>query len=200
MQVLVLAPAQGGAAGIDLATGGLVRARFEQPAARPLRRFHVVEAAALPDEAPPFAPDSVLLGQPTVVGRLTGRRADKLLRPLVHPPAQPLFGFPASSAPFWELNGDRPSLALVAGAERLAIHRTGLDSVRCRFRWRRLDHDLPLQDADVVSVLTHPTVSKLNGRTLHRALGWRPHRLLVALTPPHDGRCHKVVAGVLPKP
>jgi hypothetical protein len=154
----------------------------------------------LPDEAPPFAPDSVLLGRPDTVGHMTGRRVERLLRPLVHPPAQPLFGFPAASAPFWELTGDRPSLALVAGAEGLAIRRTGLDSVRCRFRWRRLDHDLPLQDEAVVSMLVHPTVSQLGGRTLHRALGWRPHRLLVALTPPHDGRCHKVVAGVLPKP
>ena len=69
----------------------------------------------------------------------------------------------------------------------------------CRFRTKRLSYLLPLHDATITAAW-HPAAERLEGGTLVRALGWRPHRLLVVLTPPHEGRCYKVVAAMLPRP
>jgi hypothetical protein len=131
---------------------------------------------------------------------MRGRRAAKLLKPLVHPATEPLLGAPTTAVTYWTLRGDAPSVALVAPAAGPVVERDRDLHLRCRFRWRRLDHDLPLDDPGLDERLSHPTATRLAGGTLARALGWKPERLLVKLDPPVEGRCRKVVAGLLPRP
>lgn len=200
VRLLVLASGPGGCAGVDLSSGALVRAHYSSPAATPLQPYEIVTAELAGDDEVAFAPDSIVVADvPKPVGRLAGRRANRLLRPLLHPSGQHLLGSIGPAVPFWTLRADRPSLALIAPAGGLVVER-GVDGLRCRFRWRRVSYDLPLDDPRLAGALTHPAAVSLSGRTLARAVGWAPHRLLVALTPPRKGYCYKVVAALLPKP
>src|SRR5205823_4506075 len=78
-------------------------------------------------------------------GRLAPRRAERWLRPLVHPPRLPLLGFAGNSVPYWTLEGDRPSVALLE-PEKLGVAVNGDGSYGCRFLWQDGYHDLPLLD------------------------------------------------------
>jgi hypothetical protein len=118
---------------------------------------------------------------------------------LIQPPSQPLLGTTTAAVTYWTL-GAAPSAALVTPAAGPVVERDRAMRLRCRFRWRRLDHDLPLEDSQLEERLSHPTATRLSGGTLARALGWKPDRLLVTLRPPIEGRCDKVVAGLLPRP
>jgi hypothetical protein len=199
VQLLVLAAGTAGCAAVDVATGTLVRAHYSGPAPEPLAPYDLVVAQLGDDDHLAFAPESVVIADtPARVGRLTGRRAERYLRPLLHPPTAHLLGSVGPTVPFWTLRADRPSLGLVA-PDGIVVDRarTGL---RCRFRWRRVTYDLPIHDPRVTRALDHPAATCLSGRALARALGWAPDRLLVALTPPRKGHCYKVVAAVLPRP
>lgn len=196
----MLAGAPGGGAGVLLDGGGLVRFRFATAPEVRLSTFDVIQAQVDADELLPFAGDALILDAPRPIGRMAGRAAERILRPLVHPTRMPLLGTASFSVPFWSLPEGNRSLALVEPASGLEVERRGLDRLRCRFRWRRLDHDLPIDDPALVKALGHPSTSRLDGRMLARTLGWKPHRLVVALTPPRTGVCHKVVAALLPRP
>ena len=200
LQLLVLASTPFESAGVDLRTGALRRIAWRE-AAPIFSPYDVVEAHGLPGaEDLPFPNDSVPAVDPVHVGVLRGRKAGKLLKPLVHPGTQPLLGAATATVTYWTLRSDAPSIALVAPAAGPVVERDHDHHLRCRFRWRRLDHDLPLEDPALEDRLSHPTATRLAGGTLARALGWKPERLLVSLEPPVEGRCQKVVAGLLPRP
>ncbi len=188
------------AAGVDLETGALRRLHWEAVPDGPLRRYDVVEATFRSDDRLVFPLDSVVAADATVVGRLAGRKADAYLRRLVLPQSRTLLGSPGATVAYWMLRADQPTLTLVEPSEGPVVERDAANRLRCRFRWRRLDHDLPLSDRAVEETLAHPSADRLAGPTLARALGWRPHRLLVSLSPPREGQCQKVVAALLPKP
>lgn len=188
-----------GGVGIDLGSGALLRAQWTEPAAV-FSPYDLIEADGLGGDDLPFPRDMVSAARPASVGRMRGRRAERLLRPLGHPTNQPLLGAATSTVTYWTLPADAPSIALVAPGAGPVLERTRGSAMRCRFRWRRLDHDLPLDDPRLEERLSHPTATRLAGATLSRALGWKPDRLLVALRPPVDGRCEKVVSGLLPRP
>jgi hypothetical protein len=180
LELLVLAADERGCAGVDTASGALVRATYPEPAAFTLDPFDVASAPiAATDEAPdPTMPEAVELARlPRRDARLSPRRAERWLRPLLHPRDEPLLGFMGPAVPFWERAGDRPSLALVEprGGVRV-VRRAGERGLRCQFAWRSLPVELPLLAPPVAGA----------------------RRLLVALTPPRRGNCHKVVAGLLP--
>ena len=183
--MMVLAPARWGCLGVDLGSGAFVRARFRGSSA--LVPFDVAAAPVgrdpYPDELRP--PEAVVLAAaPRRMGRLTGRRAERYLRPLLHPRRRPLLGFTGPALPYWELAGDRPTVALFeadAGPELVDTPR----GLRCRFGWQGCVHELPLDDSRPVAVA--------QGRA------GRP-RLLVALSAPHRGYCYKLVTALLPRP
>jgi len=199
VRLLTLACSPRGAAAINLDSGALVRAHWTDNASI-FAPYDVVEADHSDDEELAFAADSIVASNPRVVGAIRGRRAERLLRPLVHPSNQPLLGAPGPNVAFWTMGAGQPSVALVAPTAGPVIERDWSLKLRCRFRWRRLDHDLPLDDCRLDERLSHPTATHLSGGTLARALGWKPERLVVVLTPPRQGTCHKVVAGLLPHP
>jgi hypothetical protein len=198
LQLLMLTSGVSGGAGIDLETGALRRLEW-RTAAPVFAPYDVIEAQALPTDDLPFPNDMTAAIDPVFVGRMRGRRAEKLVKPLLHPGHAPLFGAATPSVTYWTLRSDAPSVSLVAPAAGPVVERDWPHHLRCRFRSGGLDHVLPVDDPRREERLSHPTATRLAGGTLARALGWKPDRLLVALTPPEEGRCHKVVAGLLPR-
>lgn len=199
LRLLLLASTPSGGVGVDVATGGLLRVRWLERAPV-FSIYDLVETDVRRDEALPFPNDMVVGSAPVRVGSLRGRRAEHLLRPLVHPASQPLLGAPTATVTYWTIRADAPSVAIVAPAAGPVLERDGTRGLRCRFRWRRLDHDLPFEDPALGERLAHPTADRLAGGTLARALGWKPDRLVVSLDAPVEGRCDKVVTGLLPRP
>jgi hypothetical protein len=185
LELLVLASGAGGCIGVDLASGALTRATYPDRSLVPLVAFDVAAAPvggpADPDEDPdpdPLHPEEIeLAALPKLAGHLGRRRAERWLRPLLHPTSEPILGFPGPALPFWELAGDRPSIAVIQPERppRL-IHRRGEARLRCRFAWRNLWHELPVVGTGDEG----------------------DRRLLIALSAPLQGYCYKVVAGLLP--
>ncbi|MGH9122538.1 MAG: hypothetical protein ACRDYC_11460 [Acidimicrobiales bacterium] len=194
LELLVLGVGGNYFAGVDRQSGALVRAWSEEPADHELAPFDLVSVTvaddqdALPDPAEPEA--LVLRGAPERSGRLSPRRAEKLLRPLLHPPGQPLLGTHAPAVPFWERSPDHPSITLVE-PEGSIVMRREVGFLSCSFRWQGAERELPCLDSRLAADMDS------RGRT--RATAPRGARLLISLTPPIDGHCHKVVETVLPR-
>lgn len=196
LELLVLAADGWHCAGVDMATGVLVRTWSECPPERRLRPYDLVRVTLAGEEAPelpdPAAPEGLALeGAPEPIGRLGSRQAERLLRPLLHPSGAPLLGSFGPTVPFWERCSDHPSVALVEPPGPVVLVRQ--DSyLGCRFPWQDRVRELPCLDRRVAAELDRRGRSRavLEGRT----------RLLVALTQPLDGHCRKVVEAVLPRP
>lgn len=195
LELLVLAADGPHCAGVDLASGALVRAWTPVPSAADLRAYDVVavtladDTDAIPD---PWQPESVVLeGPPEPLRRMSGRRTERLLRALLHPAGQPLLGETAPAIPFWERRADHPSIAVVEPEGRISLRRDGR-YLSCRFGWLGHGRELPCLDRHLAATMDR------TGRT--RMAGGKDDRLLVALTPPIDGRCHIVVEAILPRP
>jgi hypothetical protein len=195
LELLVLAVDRDSCAGVDLDSGALVRAWSPQPIDPDIETYDVV-AVTLdedPDQVPdPTEPEAVgLTGAPEAIGRLTGRPAERYLRRLVHPRGQPLLGIQGPAVPFWERTADHPSIAVVEPEGQALMTRRG-NRLACAFGWRGVRVEMPFTDRRVAAFLTS------SGRMT--AGSGKGDRLVVALTPPVGGHCHKVVAGLLPRP
>lgn len=199
LRLLVLVAEAHGCVGIDMDTGAFVRA--SHPAgATPPSAFEVVEAEIAGAIEPPDAarPEALELAEaPKPVGRVSVRRADRLLAPLHHPPRLPLLGLAADAVPYWTIAGDRPSLALVDLRSEARL-RWGELGTECHFVWQGVEHVLPFADRRLVAAIERQFEIRPTRGDLQRLLGFRPRRLLVMLTAPIDGYCHKTVAALLP--
>jgi hypothetical protein len=195
LQLLVVCADDHQCAGVDLSSGTLVRAWSMGRSVEPIHPYDVVEVVldADPDAVPdPAQPEGLALaGPPQRVSRMSGRRCERLLRPLLHPKGQPLLGTSATAVPFWERNSDYPSIAVVEPEGAVTMWRQG-SYLACHFGWQEHERELPCLDRRVAAMMDR------SGRT--RMTVSRGDRLVVALTPPIEGRCHKVVQAVLPKP
>ncbi|HET6966478.1 MAG TPA: hypothetical protein VFH58_17025 [Acidimicrobiales bacterium] len=192
LHLLVVAADDQHCAGIDLDTGALVRAWSPAPPEARIRPYDVVEVTCdgeselVPD---PAQPEGIgLVAAPVVVDRLTGRRCERLIRPLLHPDNQPLLGVTATAIPFWQRSADHPSVAVVEPKGRIVMVREG-SYLSCRFEWQGHERELPCLDRALAGHMDR------HGRT--RLTAGKGDRLVVALTAPIDGRCHKVVETLL---
>lgn len=177
LELLVLAAGHRVCAAVDLESGALVQAHWPDPIQplppMALARARIGEGGQRVD---PIRPEAVPLSRPPApTGQMPRRRAERWLRPLLHPVDDHLFGLPGPTIPYWSLSGDRPSVALVAPATQPI-----LVGNRCRFVWCRLRHELPVLP------------------TARASAPPRPGRLVITLSAPRDGHCYKVVAGLLP--
>ena len=195
LELLVVASDGRHCAGIDLSTGALVRTWSPEPPETRIRPYDVVQATCAGDSdivPDPAQPEGIgLAAAPTVVDRITGRRGERLLRPLLHPEQQPLLGVTATAIPFWQRSADHPSIALVEPKGRIMMVRDGT-YLGCRFQWQGHERELPCLDRAVAGHMDR------HGRT--RLSAGKGDRLVVALTAPIDGRCHKVVETLLRRP
>ncbi len=200
LRMLVLAPRPTGCVGVDLDSGAFVRAAFPAPADEAFAPLDLVagEMGDPIDPPDPSQPEAVQLsGVPQRVGRAGSRRIGRWLTPLHHPPQPPLLGFAGSRIPYWTLVGDRPSLALVVPSAAAEV-RLGPNGYECTFGWQGATHQYPLVDPLLVGTLRHLERRHMGAHDMARVLGYRPGRILVVLSEPHDGYCWKEVAALLP--
>jgi hypothetical protein len=179
---------------IDLDTGGLVWATWDPESSNVvpirLRALDVVTArtVANPEVPDPARPETIELRDPPVaIGRLRGRRAQKLITPLHHPEKTELLGFAGEAVPYWTLAGDRPSMTIVNPYGDIVLAPTD-HGLMVRFRFRGHVNELPCTDPAAIEA-----VSKRGGHLLRAK-----RRLLVALSPPYVGHCYKTVPALLP--
>jgi hypothetical protein len=195
LKLLVLAADGQHCAGVDLQSGALVRTWSPVPVGRRLEPYDVVEVTldedneVVPDPSEPEA--LALVGAPTPVNHMRGRRCERLLRPLLHPHGQPLLGIASPVIPFWERQADQPSIALVEPEGPISLWRDG-PYLACRFMWQEHERELPCLDRRIATVMDRSRRTEM--------FAGKGDRLVVSLTPPIDGRCHKVVEAVLPRP
>lgn len=180
LKLLVLSVSALGLAAVDLASGAVVRTGAGVLDVPTLRPYDVVRARVAEDAEPldPTQPEAVALaGPPRPIRRLGPRQADRWLRPVLHPERVQLLGFAGPSIPFWQLDGGRPSVAVAETRATVGVDDDGL--LRCRFVWRTLVHDLPMAAGRGTP---GPTEAGM---------------VVLALTPPVEGHCYKVVTGLL---
>lgn len=187
-ELLVLAVGGGALAAVDMNTGGLVRAPLPGDCA--LAPYDIATAALADVENPdPAQPDAFELTEPLeLAGRIRGRKAERYIRPLLHPTDEPLLGLVTAAVPYWTLCGDRPSVAVVDTGGSIEIIRHAR-RLHCFFEWRGSVIDLPVVDRRVSISMAQRGQQTLRLR----------RRFVVALTPPYEGNCYKVVAGLLPR-
>ena len=201
LDLLVLAAGRRSCVGINLRSGALVRTHQSEPSSVGLGPFDTARAPMLLRQTDrPDQPEAVEVQRPlTPTGVMGGWRVDRALRNVSHPGTKPLLGFVGPALPYWELDGDRPSVSVIPIDSSVSIsvdHR----GVRCRFVWHHGGVDLPLEDLRVLAKLDWLPSGPLRGRRLHHSLGFRPERAVVALSRPIKGYCYKVIAGLLPEP
>ncbi|HUR77252.1 MAG TPA: hypothetical protein VMZ22_04830 [Acidimicrobiales bacterium] len=194
VRLMLLAPHECEAACVDLDTGALVWATWDPEASNVvpirLRALDVVTARTVANPTPPdpSRPETIeLVDPPVAIGRLRGRRAQKLLTPLHHPENKELLGFAGEAVPYWTLAGDHPSMTIVNPHGDVVL--TPVDgSLMVRFRFRGHVNELPCTDPVAIEA-----VDKRSGRSLRAR-----RRLLVTLSPPYVGHCYKTVPALLP--
>ncbi len=197
LRLVVLSADERHCTGIDVESGTLVRGWAAEAFGAAVATYDVVEvtiagsgsADLLPDPAQPEA--VVIEAQPEAVDRLTGRRCEKMLRALLHPKDRPLLNNPSTAIPFWERRSDHPSVAVVDPGGSVTFSRQG-SYLACVFDWQGHRRELPCLDRKVAG--------QMDRAGMKRMMAPKGSRLLVAFTPPIEGRCHKVVESLLPKP
>ncbi len=200
LRMLVLASQPTACIGVDLDSGAFVRAAFPAPVEEPFAPLDLVSGAlGGPIDPPdPSRPEAVQLSNvPRRVGRAGAKRIGRWLTPLHHPPQGQLLGFAGSRVPYWTLIGDRPSLAVVVPSSAAEI-RLGPSGYECTFGWQGATHQYPLVDAYLLQTLAQLERRHMGAHDMARVLGYRPGRVLVVLSEPHDGYCWKEVAALLP--
>ncbi len=199
LRLLVLAADVNGCVGVDLDTGAFVRA--SHPAGDTLPQpFDIVaaEIAGAVEPPDPARPEALELAEgPKPVGQIALKRAERLLAPLHHPPRLPLLGLSANAVPYWTLTGESPSVTLIEVRSDPRL-RWGHFGPECHFMWQGQPHELLLADRRLLDTFERDGMAPPTRGEVCRILGYRPHRLLVMLTAPIDGYCHKAVAALLP--
>lgn len=210
LQLLVLAAGRGACIGVDMASGAFVLTRWAGRDAPALHAFDVASARVSYGGADPLGrPEAVCVERPPhAVGRVRRRVAERYLRPLVLPSSEHPLGFPGPTVPYWMLaesaeGRDRPSVCLVSpgasGGASISAVRSEM-GVSCRFTWRGVSQELPMADGALalLPVMNRTGRRVLSGAPLADVIGFVPRRLMVTLSPPRAGVCHKVVPALLP--
>lgn len=194
LELMVVSTGQCHCAGIDLASGALVRAWSQQEVDSRLRPYDVVkvtiggDAEVVPDPAEPEA--VVVSGQPALVDRLRGRKAIRLIRPLLHPERSPLLGFTGATVPFWQRSADHPSVTIASPLGPLVVTRENR-GLWCHFLWDGRPQVLACGDPRLAASMARMRVDQVD---------LRPGTfMVVALEPPVEGQCHKVVESLVPR-
>jgi|SRR5579875_253271 hypothetical protein len=193
LQLMVVSTGTHHCVGIDLDSGTLVRAWSFAEVDQRLAPYDVVAVTVGggPDLVPdPTEPDALVIADaPVRIGQLVGRRATRLMRPLLHPERIPLLGFHGPTVPLWERKPDHPSVALAQPSSLVAVT-VEPGGMWCHFVWDSRPQVLACADPRFAAW------ARRSGR--QSATVRKGTYLVVALEPPIEGTCHKVVESLVP--
>jgi len=208
---------------VDVATGALVRSRASGwpvvatdsslvAGASPdggKRGLHtgpeldVVEIELVDDDEPldPARPEAVMVRHaPERVGTPRRRAVHRVLRELLpSDPKRPLLGSLGPSISYVDLDGSRPSVAVVA-PDRAPAFACDMMGTWCQFSLGGRKHRLPVVDERLIEAKDRARDGALTSDAVLKAIGGAPRYLVVALGAPHRGQAPKLVLGVLPRP
>lgn len=203
LELIVLDSGPGECSGIELESGTFIRGYWPdtgQPGDR-VAPYGVAGAMIGEDDAPPdpSRPEAVAFdGPPQPRGRISHRRVRAYLDALMAPTRIPLLGFLGPSIRFWQMSGTHPSLSLLRPTHGpQLLHDRG--KVWARFEWDGLEHALIVANDRLRAAVLDSGMPRCSGDALAAILGYRPWYLLISLTRPQDGYCHKAVGAILPK-
>jgi hypothetical protein len=208
---------------VDVATGALVRSRasgwpvvatdsslvagasLDRDRGKPHTgpELDVVEIELADDDEPsdPARPEAVMVRRaPERVGAPRRRSVRRILHDLLPTdPKRPLLGSLGPSISYVDLDGSRPSVAVVA-PDRPPAFASDVVGTWCQFSLGGRKHRLPVVDERLVEAKDRARDGALTGDAVVAAIGGAPRYLVVALGAPHRGQAPKLVLGVLPRP
>ena len=114
-------------------------------------------------------------------------------------PKRPLLGSLGPSISYVDLDGSRPSVALVA-PDRTPAFAGDTAGTWCQFSLGGRKHRLPVVDERLIEAKDRARDGALTADAVVKAIGGAPRYLVVALGAPHRGQAPKLVLGVLPRP
>jgi len=163
----------------------------------------VVEIELIEDDEPPdpARPEAVMvLSAPERIGTPRRRAVRRMLHDLLPSnPKRPLLGSLGPSISYVDLDGTRPSVAVVAPDQPPSF--TGdVAGTWCQFSLGGRKHRLPVVDERLIDAKDRSRDCALTSEAVARAIGGAPRYLVVALGAPHRGQAPKLVLGVLPRP
>lgn len=209
---------------VDVATGALVRSRAsgwppaeadsgpdarasedDEPAGPryAAQALDLVDIELADDDEPPdpSRPEAVMVRRsPTRVGAPRRRSVRRLVQDLLPANAKrPLLGSLGPSISYEDLDGSRPSVAVIA-PDRAPIFTFDAKGTWCQFSLGGRRHHLPVVDERLLDAGTRARGGALDLGAVTRAVGGVPKYLIVGLGAPRRGQAPKLVLGVLPRP
>jgi hypothetical protein len=195
---------------VDVASGALVRSgaggwplAAGDPGPGPAPELDIVDIELGDDDEPPdpARPEAVTVRHaPQRIGTPRRRAVRRLLQDLLPvDPKRPLLGSLGPSISYEDLDGLRPSLAVVA-PDRAPVFASDANTTWCQFGLAGRKHQLPVIDERLVEVRTGAKGGVLGADAVARAIGGAPRYLVIGLGSPRQGQAPKVVLGVLPRP
>jgi len=176
-------------------------ARAVRPEVAPELDLVDIELAADDEPSDPARPEAVMLRHaPARVGTPRRRAVRRILQELLPvDPKRPLLGSLGPSISFEDLDGSRPSVAVVA-PDRAPVFASDAKGTWCQFGLGGRKHQLPVVDARILEARTATRGAALGGEAVARAIGGSPRYLVIGLGAPRRGQAPKLVLGVLPRP
>ena len=163
----------------------------------------VVEIELADDDEPsdPARPEAVMVRHaPERVGTPRRRAVRRILHELLPTDTKrPLLGSLGPSISYVDLDGSRPSVAVVA-PDRPPAFASDMTGTWCQFSLGGRKHRLPVVDERLIDAKDGARDGALTSDAVVKAVGGVPRYLVVALGAPHRGQAPKLVLGVLPRP
>ena len=209
---------------VDVATGAVLRSRasgwpvvpVDSDLARTSSRpggeralagtgpeLDVVKIELADDDEPsdPARPEAVMVADaPELIGTPRRRAVRRMLKELLpFDSRRPLLGSLGPSISYEDLDGSRPSVAVVA-PDRTPLFAWDETGTWCQFSLGGRKHRLAVVDERVVGADGRGRGGALTSDAVERAIGGTPRYLVVALGAPRRGQAPKLVLGVLPRP
>jgi hypothetical protein len=185
----------------SLGLGASADGGAEKPRTGP--ELDVVEIELAEDDEPsdPARPEAVMVRHaPERVGTPRRRAARRILDELLPVDSKrPLLGSLGPSISYEDLDGSRPSVAVVA-PDRAPVFACDAVGTWCQFSLGGRKHRLPVVDERVLEADSRTRGGTLASDVVEKAIGGAPRYLVVALGAPRRGQAPKLVLGVLPRP
>ncbi len=169
---------------------------------RPARELELVEIELAEDLEPPdpARPEAVALARPPLLLGVPRRRpVRRLLRELLpRDSRRPLLGSLGPSIAYGDLDGTRPSVAVVS-PDRIPMFATDSRGSWCQFTLGGRKLRLTVLDERVIAATSGRRGELLGSDSVSAAIGGTPRYLVVGLGTPRLGQAPILVFSVLPK-